>query len=338
MSKLLILGPRTNKKDPSKTGGAVVLFENLVERLNKSNIDYVLIDTNKENYTNTLIAYISVIIQLILKQFGKTHISLHSSRDYIVFAPIVIFICKLTNKKSSLRKFGGEAFEHYSKAKGIKKIILNFIFRNINYLFLEMRYLVSSFKPINNNTFWFPNVRNTPTIIKKDYNFDKKFVFISHIVKEKGIDELIEVSKLLDSSYTLDIYGPIHDRKYFIDLFKNNNVSYKGKLNSENVLEILSQYDVLVLPSYKEGYPGIVLESYSLGIPIVSTKLRGLEEITDSYKTGILVNPKNIEQLLDAIIYFNKDNYLEFTKNAKEKFKEFNSEIQTKKFLETISF
>ena len=50
MSKLLILGPRTNKKDPSKTGGAVVLFENLIERLNKLNIDYVLIDTNKENY------------------------------------------------------------------------------------------------------------------------------------------------------------------------------------------------------------------------------------------------------------------------------------------------
>jgi glycosyltransferase involved in cell wall biosynthesis len=336
MSKLLILGPCTNKINQSKTGGAVVLFENLIEQLNKSKIDYVLIDTNKENYKNTTIAYLFIIFQLCFKQFGKTHISLHSSRDYLFFAPIIVLICKITNKKCSLRKFGGEAFEHYSKAKGIKKKVLNFIFKNIDYLFLEMKYLVEKFKPINQNTFWFPNVRNKPTIEKKNSHFNKKFVFISHVIKEKGIDEIIEAKKYLSKEYSIDIYGPIHDSKYSNKLFTENKIIYKGALKSNEVLLTLAKYDVLLLPSYKEGYPGIVLESYSMGLPIISTNLQGLKEITEQNKTGILIEPKNTNELIDAIKYFNEDNYSEFSKNAKEKFKEFNSEIQTKKFLNTI--
>lgn len=336
MSNLLILGPLTNKKNPSKTGGAIVLFENLIEKLNESKINYTLIDTNKENYRNTYVAYISVVFQLIYKQFGKTHISLHSSRDYLIFAPIIIILSKIFNKKCNLRKFGGEAFDQYSQAKGIKKKILYFIFKNIDYLFMEMKYLVKNFKPINQNTFWFPNVRNKPTIEKKISHFKKRFVFISHVIKEKGIDEIIEARKYLSDEYIIDIYGPIHDSKYTDKLFTENKIIYKGALKSNEVILTLSKYDVLLLPSYKEGYPGIVLESYSVGLPIISTNLQGLKEITEQNKTGILIEPKNTNELVNAIKYFNEDNYLEFSKNAKEKFKEFNSEIQTKNFLNTI--
>jgi glycosyltransferase involved in cell wall biosynthesis len=338
MSKLLVIGPLTNKKNPSKTGGAVVLFENLIERLNESKIDYTLIDTNKENYKNTYIAYIAVIFQLIYKQFGKTHISLHSSRDYLIFAPIVIFVSKVFNKKCSLRKFGGEAFEHYSQAKGTKKKILNFIFKNIDYLFLEMKYLVENFKPINQNTFWFPNVRNNNDLEIKQNTYSKKFIFISQVKYEKGIDEIINAFKLLDNTFNIDIYGPIVDKKYSEDTFKKfGNINYKGALNSNEVLKTLNNNDILVLPTFYEGegYPGIIIESYSVSKPVISTKWKGIVEIVDK-KTGILIEPKNTNELVNAIKYFNEDNYLEFSKNAKEKFKEFNSEIQTKKFLNTI--
>ena len=338
MYKLLILGPKTNKKNPSKTGGAVVLFENLIEKLNESKIDYTLIDTNKENYKNTYIANVSVIFQLMYKQFGKTHISLHSSRDYLIFAPIVIFLSKIFNKKSSLRKFGGEAFEHYSKAKGTKKKILNFIFKNIDCLFLEMKYLVGNFKPINQNTFWFPNVRNNNNLEIRQNTYSKKFIFISQVKYEKGIDEIINAFKLLDNTFNIDIYGPIVDARYNVNTFKEfENIHYKGALNSNEVLNTLNKNDVLILPTFYEGegYPGIIIESYSVSKPVISTKWKGIVEIVDK-KTGILIEPKNTNELVNAIKYFNEDNYLEFSKNAKEKFKEFNSEIQTKKFLNTI--
>jgi len=141
----------------------------------------------------------------------------------------------------------------------------------------------------------------------------------------------------LDDSYTIDIYGPIHDDKYTKEYFKSNGIEYKGMLKSEEVLSTLASYDVLLLPSYKEGYPGIVIESYSVGIPIVSTNLIGLKEITDEYKTGILVEAQNVEELKSAMEYFNDNNYSDMARYAKEKFLLFNAEEQTNIFWSTIT-
>ncbi|HIE16316.1 MAG TPA: hypothetical protein EYP69_05275, partial [Bacteroidales bacterium] len=68
MKKILLIGPRTNKNDPSNTGGAVVLFENLLAQLKQQNCSFNVIDTNKKNYTNSLIAYLAIILQIITKQ------------------------------------------------------------------------------------------------------------------------------------------------------------------------------------------------------------------------------------------------------------------------------
>ena len=165
----------------------------------------------------------------------------------------------------------------------------------------------------------------------------KKFVFIGHVHKEKGIDEILAASLYLDSSYSIDIYGSITDKKYNKDFFKSYNVTYHGALNSEDVIKKLNTYDVLLLPSYKEGYPGVIIEAYSLGIPIISTNLRNIKEIVDPYETGILVNPGNVEKLIEAIHFFKKDNYTKMSQKAYKKFDIFDSELQTKIFLERLT-
>ena len=338
-NKILLIGPLLNKNNPTITGGAIVLFNNLLEEFNANNVDYLLIDTNKENYTNLIIAYISIYIQIFLKQFQVTHISLHSSRDYLFFAPYVILLGRFFSKPTSLRKFGGEALTVYKSSTGIKKKILSYIFRNIDFLFLEMKNMVDSFSKLNKHTFWFPNVRKAPKREFETKEFSKKFVFISQIFKEKGIDEILEASKNLPKEYTIDLYGPIKDIKYSEEYLKEYSVCYCGALDSENVLATLKKYDVLLLPTYYkgEGYPGIVIESYSVGIPVIVTNLTGLSEITEHKKTGLLIEPKNIDALVKAMLYFNKENYPLMTEYAKEKFSSFNSYEQTKKFLEIIN-
>jgi len=214
MERFLVIGPNTNSKDATITGGAIVLFEHLLSELNKNNIDYILVDTNKKNYSNIIMAYLSIYFQIFIKQFQVSYVTLHSSRDYLYLAPFILMLNKITKKKIILRKFGGEAWKSYREAKGLKRFILRYIFSKVDGLFLEMKYLVKNFKEINANTYWFPNVRNKPNIKIKDKEFSKRFVFMSHVKKEKGIDEIVEVSKLLDKSYTIDIYGSIADEKY----------------------------------------------------------------------------------------------------------------------------
>jgi glycosyltransferase involved in cell wall biosynthesis len=335
-NKILLIGPLSNKKNPEKTGGAIVAFTNLLEELNRQNVHYLVVDTLKKNYPNILFAYVSIFGQIFIKQFQVKHLSLHSSKDYLFFAPYLILIGKLFGRTTSLRKYAGDAWDIYVNAKGIKKKILNYIFKNVDYLFLEQRFLVEKFKNLNKEIHWFPNVRSRPNLEFQDKKFNKRFVFMSHIKKEKGMDEIIEVRKLLNDDYVLDIYGVIDEMDYTKEYLLENGMSYKGAVKSTDVLPVLSTYDVLLLPSYKEGYPGIVIEAYSIGLPIVATSLIGLQEITDQYETGILIDKKNVNQLKSAIEYFNDENYKKMSKFAKKKFENFDSEMQSKKFIDTV--
>ena len=333
---LLLLGPRYNTKNAQLVGGPIVLFEELIDQLKKNQITFKVIDTNKQNHANVFVAYLRIMLYLTCMSRTASHISLHSSRDYRILGVIVIILSKLHGKKSSLRKFGGEARDTYMNSKGFNKKIFTFIFTNFDYLFMETRYLVSFFKKLNSHTSWFPNVRNRVLEPKIPRSFERRFVFISHVIQEKGVREIIEVANQLDDSYTVDIYGPLIFQDFEKKDFDNTLVNYKGALSSDRVLSTLNQYDVVLLPSYKEGYPGIVIEAYSLGMPVITTNLDSISEIVDDYKTGILVTPKNVEQLRNAIEFFNEANYVNMSQNAYEKFNDFKSDVVTKKFIEII--
>ncbi len=336
--KILLIGPRINIKDPSKTGGAIVLFENLIVEMQKLDIDFKVIDTNKRNYINILFAYMSITGQIFIKHWGCKYISLHSSNDYRILSLWIILLGKLFNKETSLRKFGGEAKNVYTHEKGKKKKLLTFIFTHMDILFFEIKDLQKFFSKIHKDTYWFPNVRERTQKPLLPREYKKRFVFISQVTQEKGIDEILEASLHVGESYVIDIYGPIPDKKYSEKYFKNYNIRYLGALKSTEVISVLDKYDVLLLPTfYKgEGYPGIIIEAYSLGIPVITTPWQGIVEVVEEEKTGIFVEIKNAESLVKAIKNMDKIQYKNLSKNAYEKFDDFKCDIQTKLFLKRL--
>jgi glycosyltransferase involved in cell wall biosynthesis len=64
----------------------------------------------------------------------------------------------------------------------------------------------------------------------------------------------------------------------------------------------MAQYDALLLPTYHEGegYPGVVLEAFRAGLPVICTRWQALPEIVDD-TCGILVEPRSAEELRDAM-------------------------------------
>lgn len=335
-SIILLMGPCINKRNPEIASGPIVFFDGLKIELQNNHIDFIVIDTNKKNYANFFIAYLSIIMQLLFKQKGCTHISLHSSQDYMIFGMLMVMIGKIFRKKTSLRKFGGEAIQTYERSNRLQKYYLHFIFSQIDTLFFQTKYLVEYFLKINNNTFWFPNVRRRTIKPSIPRDFQKRFIFISHVIREKGIDEIIEAFKQLDDSYTINIFGPILDKKYSKKYFLKHNISYMGALESREVIKKLNEYDVALLPSYKEGYPGIIIEAYSLGIPVIASSLQAIKEIVDPYRTGILIEPKKVNELIDAIVYFDEKKYMNMSKNAYRKFDDFDFNQQIKKYLKRL--
>lgn len=334
LQKILLVGPLENKDDSTKTGGVIVLFSDLLHQFDKQGIEYHVIDTNKANYSNKLTALLCIWYKLLTKTKQHQHVSLHgTANDYVFIAPFAVLIAKVFGKTVSLRKFAGSFDEIYEKMNFFSRAIVSMALKKSDANFFETKYLVNQFSALNTHTYWFPNVREEPDKIRGG-EFQKRFIFIGSVSKEKGIVELLETSNQLSDDYTIHIYGNIANDLLDFD-FSKYKADYKRALKSQEVLKILREYDVLILPSYIEGYPGVIIEALSVGLPVIATSLEGIKEMVDE-SCAVLVAPKNTAELKRAILKFNKTNYPDFSFHACQHFEKFDSEVQTTKFINII--
>jgi glycosyltransferase involved in cell wall biosynthesis len=325
-------------KDMQNPGGVTVLFAQFLEDLRDLGVSYLAINSNKSGYKSTLHTFWGVMKKFLLNIREYDHVSIHGTANhYIIIAPFIIFFAKLFGKSVSLRKFAGNFNDLYEKADPLRKYLIRYVLRNADVSFFETKYLVEYFHSFNPNTFWFPNVRRRPENSAPKSDYRKRFVYISHLKDEKGTQELLEAAKRLDESFDLKIYGPVHESRYTPEYIAQFNTRYEGVLKPSEVVEKLKEADVLVLPSHREGYPGIVIEAYSVGRPVLVTNLPAVCEIVEDGKTGVLVPPRDVDALVEGFYRFSAENYSDFSKNAYAAFENFDSLPQTRNFLEKIS-
>jgi glycosyltransferase involved in cell wall biosynthesis len=341
MSKILLIGSRNNKFDKNHTGGVSILFELLIYELMKRKIDFTIIDTLKANNGNGVKTFFNTVYQMTKHASRHDYIALQASpNSFLYLAPIAILISKLFRKPLSIRVFAGNFFEKYKNYGFLKKFIVRFALKNTDDLFFELKSLVDEAKKYNQNTYWFPNVRDDSIQKFSKRTFRKRFVYIGSINQEKGIDELCEVIQNLNDDIICDLYGPLKfkNEKYSESYFKEMNISYKGPLKEEDVLKTMNQYDVLVLPSHREGYPGVIIEAFSQGLPVIATKLLGILEMCTHEVNAILIDVKSPQQLLEAMLSMNEESYLSLHEGAKKAFSNFSSSTRTDFFLEKIGY
>ena len=133
---------------------------------------------------------------------------------------------------------------------------------------------------------------------------DFTFVFIGRIVRDKGVNELVEAfSRLANerSDVRLMLVGrfeddldplPQHTKK---QIESNERISFVGY--QSDVRPYLVASDVLVLPSYREGFPNVVLQAGAMGLPVIVTDVNGSDEAICSGVNGVIV-PKYSSEVL----------------------------------------
>lgn len=320
-------------------GGATVLAEAIFQHLiNCRQIDVKHIQIRSFwKHKLQLIDYFFWIFRFpfLIRNFDI--ISFHGTKDFhFTIAPILWVWAKLFNKKIIYHFFGGNFHLQYNSLPSIFKKILDNTILNSNTVFFETKLLINFFNKQNKTNFvWLPNSRKPIENPSPKPSFNKRFVFISRIIPQKGIEEIISASEDLPPNYQIDIYGPIDSRHYEINYFKGKKVSYKGILRPDEVIDTLKKYDVKLLPSYfdGEGYPGVLIESLSLGIPVITTNWLSLTEIITDNFNGKIIPIKDSEALKNAILSFNDENYSEFCQNALTSFENFNSDKVFDKFI-----
>lgn len=154
------------------------------------------------------------------------------------------------------------------------------------------------------------------------------FCLASRIVVNKGIREAIEAFMALekqmpDQAIRLDIYGDGKDASHFKELTKNNPaIVFHG--HQKDALEKIAAADVFILPSYQEGFSIALLEATMLGKAIIASNIDSNPEIIQNRKTGLLVQPRNVNSLLEAMLDIYNDDTLRdnLEKNARKNYED----------------
>lgn len=187
------------------------------------------------------------------------------------------------------------------------------VLKQLNQIIVEGKCMVRELNELGlNNVVCVPNFKPVDYVpSQKDCNASKllHFVFLSRIHPDKGVKEIIEACGKLNMSgysdkYCVDFYGPF-DTDYqqeFNSLIEPfDNINYKGYLNlmNDSGYDNLSDYDVMLFPTYwdGEGFPGIAIDAYMSGIPIIASDWSMNKEVVEDGKTGYIIPTHDSEAL-----------------------------------------
>lgn len=149
----------------------------------------------------------------------------------------------------------------------------------------------------------------TPLQTKKEINF----LFIGRLMEEKGIDEYLNVAKLMQGrNVKFHVVGPTEETMYgqkMQEYVENGIIYYHGF--QKDIKKFIEYSDCLVNPSYHEGMSNVLLEAGSLGRPLIASNISGCKEIIDDSVNGYLFDVKNEKSLLNTLEKFMKLSSLE---------------------------
>ena len=148
---------------------------------------------------------------------------------------------------------------------------------------------------------------------KKFESFDKeiKFLFISNIVKEKGIYIAIDAFSKLQSIKTnrkmsLWIAGDGKEldcvKNYVIEN-KIENVNFTGYIGGKSKSNLLNNCHIMLLPSYSEGLPNSILEGMLYGMPIITRPVGSISDVVKNNINGYLSSDTDSQTFLEIMEY-----------------------------------
>jgi glycosyltransferase involved in cell wall biosynthesis len=153
---------------------------------------------------------------------------------------------------------------------------------------------------------------NSKSDLKEKLNIKKEdfvFVFVGRLVRDKGINELVNVFNKLSSKIEHIKLLLIGDYEETLDpleaetvalIKKNQHIITTGWTN--DVRPYFSISDVLTFPSYREGFPNVVMQAGAMGLPSIVSNISGCNEIIIEGENGTIISPKNKEQLYDKML------------------------------------
>lgn len=128
-----------------------------------------------------------------------------------------------------------------------------------------------------------------------------RFIFVGRYERRKGIEELhkVLISLIVKGRPVLmSFIGPVPEDKKI----RHETITYYGEIrDAEQINSILRTQDVLVCPSWSEGFPNVILEAMAAGLAVIATDVGAVSSMVDA-ENGILIEPGDLDVLEKAIL------------------------------------
>lgn len=139
---------------------------------------------------------------------------------------------------------------------------------------------------------------------------DLVYVFVGRLVKDKGINELMMAFDTFSKHHTNCKLIIVGYRENELDpLLKTTETILKSNTNiievghQKDVRPFIAISDVFVFPTYREGFPNVILQAGAMGLPSIVTDINGCNEIIEHGINGLIIPVKNVKAIIESMEY-----------------------------------
>ena len=280
VNKSYILNFTSNKLNVFSFFKSLIKFYNIIK---KEKPDYILSYTIKCNLITIIISKI-IKVRAYINITGLGSVFLKKKILYFLFSIIIKFL---------YRSHNNIIFQNLDDAK----LIYGKKFKKSTFTFIPGTGIDTTlFKPS----------------LKKFNDKDINFYMISRIIKDKGVFEFFDAIKNISSRFPRAKFNYVGDfdfenpssisKEIFFQHIKKLNIRYFKFF--KNIKIILNNSDCIIHPSYREGMSRVLLESASMQVPIITTRVAGCKEIVKDKYNGFLCKPRCANDLAKSISRF----------------------------------
>lgn len=180
-----------------------------------------------------------------------------------------------------------------------------------------------------NTEYFNPHLFSNDSELKENLGINSKnfvFIFVGRLVGDKGINELVRAFDIFQNNHQNSNLLLVGDYEMYLDPLKQETL--KIIETNEKIISVGFQSDVrpffaisdcLVFPSYREGFPNVVMQAGAMGLPCIVTNINGCNEIIQDRINGFIIPVKNVKAIVDKMseIFVDKLIFEKLQKNAR---------------------
>lgn len=320
--KVFVIGP--NPKDPTRNGGVAKYIEYLKliparpeqgpDKFIYKGTDVVWMSKLGLKSLGRLLATLWIAVQLLFSSRQETfvHLNVTLSKGGGLRVLPILMVCRLKKVGVLTQIHGGR----WNQIKNSRLFSSTWLF-----IFKQSKSVGCFSGPQYKELVELPQVRNklvklinfVPSVFKYDKSKEPfVFLFLGRLLKEKGVMDIVAAIDLInksfgDKEFIVNIVGDGPELEK-LRTFNVANLRVLGRKSGQQLHNLLSEANVLLLPSYyPEGFPLVFLEAASHGLAPIVTDNSAVVDYFEEGKEYIGVQPKAPAELAEKMLHFIRD-------------------------------